>query len=683
MQQRSTKVERKAQTKRARVNEPRLFGLLLAAVTLFVFWPVADSDFVNYDDGDYYTSNWNVLRGIRSGSVGWAFTTTHAANWHPLTWLSLMCDAEVFGAGPAGPHLVNLLFHATNTLLLFVLLWKLTRDLWPSVFVAACFGLHPLHVESVAWISERKDVLSTFFFFLALLSYVAYVRHRRPERATSSPPRENPLTSSERIFQPGSSWYVAAVISTALALMSKPMAVSLPLVMLLLDFWPLGRWRGGTFVDAVSSAKRLIVEKIPFFVLALGSSIVTILAQTTGGAVRNLASISMGARLENALVSYARYLGKTVWPARLSVLYPHPGHWPAEVVAVSLAVVATGFLVVLVGARKCPFLFTGWFWFVGTLVPVIGMVQVGLQSMADRYTYVPLIGVFVMVAWSMKFIVERWSLRPMWAGLICGGTLLACGVLTRHQLRYWKNGEALFSHAVAVTEHNSIALALLQNDLGANLYRQGRLDEAIDHYEQAIRLNPQYELAQNNFGIALASQGRYDEAIRHYSIALDIWPKYASAHINFGDALVAKGQIEEAILHYRQALQLDPHSVPAENNLGAALLRQGNCEGAITCFRRVIALAPKYASGYRNLANALVKHGQLGEAEACYRSAVELDPTSPETRYRFGITLLRQGKKAAARVQLEEALRLKPDYLESRQQLQALDGEGQSQNGEQ
>lgn len=640
---------------RALPVQPRLLGLVLAGVTLLVFWPVARCDFVSCDDGDYYTSNWTVLGGVTLDGLWWALTTGHAANWHPLTWLSLMLDAQLFGPSATGPHVTNLLFHVANAVLLFSLFVGLTGSAWASLLVAALFALHPLHVESVAWISERKDVLSMFFFLLALIAYVRYAN------------TEARLPGKRRGLL-----YASSLLLFALGLMSKPMVVTLPFVMLLLDYWPLQRWPIGSFRDMVAGFKRLGQEKLPFFALSAASSAVTLVVQARGGAVGNLASVSLDGRAENAVVSFARYLGKTLWPVDLCVLYPHPGHWGWSRVASAAALVAGITLMVWGARRRFPYLVTGWFWFLGTLVPVLGLVQVGVQSMADRYTYLPLIGVFIILAWGAKEIAERTPLSRVPLGIMAAGVLLACTLVTRAQIGYWKNGETLFRHAVDAVEKNDYAFAFLQNDLGTSLYRQGRVDEAGDCFRKALQAYPRYELAQNNLGLVLIAQGRLDEALSHYARALELDPGYANAHVNMGDALVIKGRIPEAITHYRQAVNSEPRSVAALNNLGAALARQGQYDEAIECYRKVSRLAPRYSGSYKSLGNALAHQGRLGEAEANYLTAIRLDLNNAEIHYLLGTLFARQQRTAEAAAQFTEALRLKPDYSEASLQLHAL-----------
>ncbi len=379
-------------------SRPLVVSLLLAVVTLWVYWPARQFDFLGYDDPGYFTQNSHVQNGLTWNGVAWAFTSGDAANWHPLTWLSLMLDAELFGQQPAGLHLVNLLLHSANSILVFVLFRRLTAAHWTSGFVAALFALHPLHVESVAWISERKDLLCAFFVLLALL---AYGRHVTGDKSQVTRKRNSPVLVLSPVTSHLSRFYFLSLFFFALALMSKPMAVTLPFLLLLLDFWPLERFSTATL-------QRLLFEKIPFFALSVAISVVTFIVQKKGDAVETLATFPMGSRIENAFVSYARYFAKTIWPAALAAPYPHPGHWPVATVGLSVLLFVGFCLAAFWGARKFPFLFTGWFWFAGMLVPVIGLVQVGMQAMADRYMYLPAIGLFVIFAWGGLRMAARW-----------------------------------------------------------------------------------------------------------------------------------------------------------------------------------------------------------------------------------------------------------------------------------
>ena len=591
--------------------------LLLVAVTLAVYWPVTRCDFVNYDDPGYFFSNPHVLAGLSSSNFVWAFTTGFCANWHPLTWLSLMLDAELFGKGPAGPHVTNLLFHLANTVLLFLLLWSLTRATWRSAFVAALFAWHPMHVESVAWISERKDVLSTFFGLLALWAYARHV-----QRMTSDQPSPGFGTAGTcRVTR----FYWLALLFFALGLMSKPMLVTLPFLMLLLDYWPLKRF---TIYDLRFTILRLVWEKIPFFALSAVSCWVTFLVQQKAGAVAALARFSTSARIGNAFVSYARYLEKTFWPVSLANPYPYVEHWPWECIvpAVTLFV---GLCVAAVWlGRKFPFGFTGWFWFVGTLVPVIGLVQVGGQSMSDRYGYVPLIGLFMVLAWGGGELWSRRCLPKPFLVLVAGLLLVAGAWQTRIQVGYWQNSETLFRHAMAVTENNYTACV----NLGTCLSARGDVPGAVNCYDQALRMNPLDPSVLYDLGNGFAKLGMWDEAIANYRKALEITPNQADILDNLGFALAAKKQYAEAIMNFETALKIDPDSASTHNNLATVLFIQKRFDEAVRHFREALRITPDNPQIYSNLGDALVKQGQPAEAVRCYQEAVRLKPGDPQIK---------------------------------------------------
>jgi protein O-mannosyl-transferase len=605
-------------------REPWISGwpgicLLLAVVTLVVWWPVVHCDFLNCDDPDYFTSNPRVQTGLTWANMGWAFTTGFASNWHPLTWLSLMLDAELSGKGPIGPHFTNLLFHTANTVLLFLLLRRLTclredasarqaAATWRSALVAALFALHPLHVESVAWVSERKDVLSTFFGLLSLLAYTNYAQ--RLSKTGKSAFHSRLPTSN----------YFLALFFFALGLMAKPMLVTLPLVMLLLDFWPLERMSGaGRRAPRVG---HLVLEKSPFFVLSAVSCVVTIIVQQKGGAVAALVKIPMTSRMENAFVSYGRYLGKTFWPDNLAVLYPHPIHWGAGPVVLSL-MLFTGLSVAAVWfGRKFPFALTGWFWFVVTLVPVMGLVQVGLQSMADRYAYLPLIGVFVVLVWGLDVVRVGWLVPRSLIISLAMIVLIACAVRTRDQLRYWQNAETLFRHTLAVTHDNYLAY----NNLGTWLSKEGRTAEALDCFHQALNINPDSSEVRYNLGNAFLQLGDWDGAIDNYRRALQITPGQADILDNLGLALAAKRQYAGAITNFEAALKVKPDYADAHNNLAAVFFIEQRFNEAAQHYREALRQMPDDPRIYANLGDTLVRLGQISEAAKCYQEALRLKP---------------------------------------------------------
>ena len=605
-----------------KLNDKRLtlfICLFLTVITLSVFLQVKDHDFVNYDDNDYITENRHVQTGLTSENITWAFTTFHAGNWHPLTWISHMLDCQLFGLKPGLHHLVNLFFHMANTLLLFLILHRMTKGLWQSAFVAAVFAIHPLHVESVAWVTERKDVLSTFFWMLTMGAYVFYVERRELKR------------------------YLLTLLFFALGLMAKPMLVTLPFVLLLLDYWPLRRLtigkssvnentqsdrslnrrskkkerqRSAIKAEHVNKTEKqtqqqhaighIILEKVPFFVLSLASSIVTYMAQQKGGAVGSLQSFPLPARIANALVSYCGYIGKMIWPENLAVLYPHSGMPPAwEVIGSVVFLGLTTFLIIRT-LKRYPYLTTGWLWYLGTLVPVIGLVQVGVQAMADRYTYVPLIGVSIMVAWGVPEFLKKWRHRNAALATVAVITLSIFSFVAWKQVGYWQNSTTLFKHTLEKTTNNPIML----NNMGNVLEGEGRLDEAISHYTEALRIDPNLSDSYNNIGLALTKQGRADEAIPNFLKAIRINPNHAAAHYNMGTVLASRGKLDEAIYHFRESIRIKPDYAKAHNNLGNVLLMQGRIDEAIDSYREALRINPDYVMAHENLKNALAMHNK-------------------------------------------------------------------------
>ena len=556
-------------------------GLLLAILT--VYWQVGQCEFINYDDHEYVAENPRINHGFTSASVTWALTAKVVSNWHPLTVLSHMLDCQLFGLNPHAHHLVNLLFHALNALLLFHVLQKLTHELWPSAIVAALFALHPLHVESVAWISERKDVLSAFFGLLTIWAYSNYV--------TSGVWRMTGKTSS-RHSSHAARHYVLALLFFALGLMSKPMLVTIPFVLVLLDYWPLRRFNVKT-ESGNQETRRFsgtpVIEKIPFFALAAASSLVTMFYQR--GAIMSVEYLTIPERISNALVSYARYLGKTFWPTKLAIFYPHPGAWPAWQIASSAVLLAAISVLVIWQIRRRPFLAAGWFWFLGTLVPVIGLVQVGSQSMADRYSYIPLIGIFVMVVWGAKEIFR--DMPNIFPALATTTVLIACAVVTFFQVRHWKNSETLFRHTLAVTGRNANAHFSLANALTES----GRTDEAMSHLEQALELRPDYAQVHGKIAQLLAARGKTREAIGRYYEALRHKPDLSEALNNLcwtlatspddsirnGSEAVRLGERACEITHWQKTIYI--------GTLAAAYAEAGRFDDAIRAAEKARAIA--------------------------------------------------------------------------------------------
>jgi protein O-mannosyl-transferase len=525
--------------------------LLLVILSLSVYWQLRNYDFVNFDDSEYVYGNRQIQGGFTLKNIKWTFTTIHMSNWHPLTWLSHMLDYQLYGLNPGAHHITNLLFHITNSLLLFIVFNKMTGHFWQSTFLSLLFALHPLHVESVAWISERKDVLSTFFWILTMWSYNWYVQHPRIDK------------------------YLLVLLLFALGLMSKPMLVTLPFVLLLLDYYPLYR-----FQKAANRSKslqkptvyRLVLEKIPLFALVVISSAITYYAQKHGGAVVSLDDIPFQARMANALVSYSTYIIKMLYPYKLAVLYPHPEGflWWQIIIACFLLFIISFFAIRMI--KQSPYFIVGWLWYLGTLVPVIGLIQVGNQSMADRYTYIPLIGLFIIFSWGIPEFIQRWRHLNKFLSVIAIIILFILLSVTFIQVGYWKNNITLYEHTLRVTKNNYIA----HNNLGNAYKEQGLIDNAIKHYEEVLRIKPDNAIAHNNLGNAYRKKGLIDNAIKHFEEALRIKPDYAIGHNSLGVALLHKGDIDGAIEHFLKALQINPNYKNAKKNLNK-LCKKGGC----------------------------------------------------------------------------------------------------------
>jgi len=561
----------------APMSRPRIVCILLAFITLLVYLPVRHYAFINFDDPEYVAGNPMVQAGLTWNGLQWAFTTGHASNWHPLTWLSHMLDCQLFKLNPGRHHLVNVLFHAANAVLLFLLWLRLTGALWPSAFIAALFAWHPLHVESVAWVAERKDVLSSFFGLLTLLAYSRYAQSGI-EKPTTKSPGAVPAPGA----QSSTLNYALALLFFALGLLSKPMLVTLPLVMLLVDYWPLGRVTGGRWQTA--SGKKtagrpsthdprlstLLAEKWPFFLLAAISCAVTFIAQKRGEAVVPLEFCPLPLRIENAAVAYVTYLVNCVYPVNLAVIYPLPKEIPLGRVAGAVAVLVTISWLVWRARQREPYWLTGWLWYLGMLVPVVGLVQVGLQSMADRYTYLPLVGVFAGTTFGVANLAKKLRLSPIILTVTAVLILAGCLWTTTRQLGYWPDSETLFKHALWVTKANPVA----QRHLATALSEMGQPQEAIEHFRESLRLMPDSALAHNNLGGALARTGHPQEALAEFQEAVRLKPDYAVAYFNLGNLLAQTGHLPEAIKNFQTALQLQPDFPSARYSLTRALEMQ-------------------------------------------------------------------------------------------------------------
>lgn len=654
-----------------------LVSACLILSIIAVYWPLTQSGFVNYDDGLYVLDNAKVQEGLTLDNIIWAFTTFHASNWHPLTWLSHMLDCRFYGMNPGGHHLTNLFLHILNTLLLFFILRRLTGKLWQSAFVAALFAIHPIHVESVAWIAERKDVLSALFWMLTIWSYILYV--------------ESPTYKK----------YFWIILFFILGLLSKPMLVTLPFVLLLLDFYPLQRFYPRQSDRNMTTrhrliAFRLVLEKTPLFFLAAISSAVTFCAQQQGGAVKSLAIYPFSDRIANVPVVYAKYIAKMIYPSNLAVLYPYQGSSSWWVIAGACVLLASITFIVIRFIKRCPFLVVGWFWYLGTLVPVIGLVKIGIHSMADRYTYLPFIGLFIILSWGISELAARLRRHgTIWLAALAIAYLAILMAVTWRQVGYWRNSVSLFKHTLEVTDNNY----LIHNNLGAVLNKDGNATEAVEHYLDALRIkpdyadahynlgivlkdqgktaeaqkhfmeavhsNPEHVKAHNNLGYIFAEQNRLDEAIYHFSEVVRIDPRFAKAHNNLGNALVAKGDREKAVEHYLIALDIEPDSFEVHNNLGAALIRMGKIEEAILHFKEALKLKPNFDAAIENLDKTSAIKAEIDKKIFKAKSLMEREPKNSTLHLKLGELYQLKGEVNAAIDQYQTALAIKPEFPEA------------------
>ena len=605
--------------------------LFLVLITWAVYGQTVQHEFVQWDDGGYVYENAQVIKGLEPGSILWAFSTTQMGLWHPLTWLSHMTDVELFGLNPAGHHLMNLLIHTLSGCLLFVILLRMTGELWRSAFVTALFLLHPLNVESVAWVAERKNVLSAFFWMLTIWSYLNYTD------------------------RPGVLRYAAMALFLALGLLIKPILVTLPCVLLLLDIWPLRRW---PIFSGTRIPWPLFMEKLPLLFLSGISAGATIYAAASVSTIATTGLVPLASRLANALMSYAKYIQLMVWPQDLAFFYTHPVIWPTEQVIISLAVLVLITAVVLFKCRAYPYLLVGWLWYLGTLVPVIGIVQVGSQSLADRYAYHTLIGLFIMVAWGIPDLLRKFSLRHTVMAVGAGCILISCAWLTGRQAAYWQNSLSLFGRAVQLSPRNYLAHDLY----GIALMGKGYFPEAIEHFSAAIRLKEDFGSPYNNLGLAMMKQGRIHDAIPFLSAAVRYSPDNAAVHFNLAEALFQAGRTDQAVLIYQKAAALRPDWSKLQNNLGIALERQGRHDEAVAAFQKAILQDPMHAGAHNNLAMIWMQKGRNEAAIAEFREAIRVRPDYAHAHFQLAEILERMGRMEEARFHAGEAARINPDY---------------------
>ena len=633
--------------------------MTLALVTLLAYVRLCGNEFVDYDDPEYVTENPHVYGGISYQSIIWAFSNPHEANWHPLTWISHMLDCELFGLNPAMHHLTNLLFHIANTLLLFWIFQRMTGKVWPSAIISALFALHPLHVESVAWVAERKDVLSTFFWFATTAAYVRYTEHVCVRR------------------------YFPVVLFFAFGLMAKPMVVTLPFVLLLMDYWPLERFKW-----------KVITEKAPLFILTAISCTVTYLAQQAEGSVGLIEKLSLKYRIANAVTSYVTYIIKIFFPARLAVLYPHQGEnlplFQVLLCAVTLLILSVG---VVLFARQKKYLLSGWLWYLGTLVPVIGLIQVGYQSIADRYTYIPATGIFIIIAWGVPELLSRWRYRKIVLSIISVAIVFALSFLTHRQVKYWKNSLTLFNRTVEVTKNNYI----IHSNYGYSLSNAGQKDLAIQHLNESLRIKPDYTKAMINLGAVLKDLGRTNEAVEQWERVLELDAYNAPTHSNLGLVLTEQGEYNKAIEHFNISLAVKPDSKsyfvlgfiyhrlsqhdPAIQNFKQALLLKpdypevyfvlavlyseiGKHELSIQTYQHLINIKPDYPGALNNLGAELNETGRSYEAIEAWKRALELPEPDLHIHFNIGRLLFGQGKYEKAIVHFQKALTAYPDWID-------------------
>jgi protein O-mannosyl-transferase len=661
---------------------------LLSALVFLVFSPALSSGFINYDDETYVTANPHIQGGLTATGLAWAFGRLHGEQtyWHPLTWVSHMLDCQLYGLRPGGHHLTNVLLHAVNALLVFLLFRRMTGAFWRSGVLAALFAVHPLQVDTVAWVAERKNLLSAMFWMLTIWAYVAYVEKSQvsslKSKATPGAEVEAPRSRRHvsRFTYHVSRYYFLSLLLFALGLMCKPVLVTLPFVLLLLDYWPLRRTAERGMRNAASGTPleashptlhvsrftfhpppRLLIEKLPFLCLSLVSSAVTLVAHRSLGLLEASSAVAVDRRIENALVSYGRYLGKTLWPSKLAIFYPYPDAWPRWEVVLSGLLLAVITVTAISICRRRPWPLVGWLWFVGVLVPFIGLVQAGAQAMADRFMYVPLIGLLIALVWGICDLTTHLRGRGFTLSAAALVAIGLCAVLAHRQAGYWKDSELLFRHAVSVTENNALA----HNNLGAALLSKGRIDEAVAQFQLALQTKPDNIDLLNNLACALEKNGLTNQAFLQLERALTLNPNRADTHNNLGSLLLQTGRVEDGIAQYQEALRLKPDLAQAEGNLGSALFREQRSDEAIVHLRQAAALAPYDASAHRHLAAALASTGQLDDALLEFQQVLKLAPADAPAHCSVGILLGRRGRLDEAAAHLEEAVRLQPGNAEA------------------
>jgi Flp pilus assembly protein TadD len=625
----------------SRAARTGLVCALLVAATWAIYGQVRGFKLVDFDDLTYVADNPHVTGGLTAGNIAWAFTHAYEGYWSPLTWLSYMTDTSLFGGRPGAYHLTNVALHAASACLLFLVLFRMTRHLWRSAIVAGLFAMHPLHVESVAWVAERKDVLSGFFWFVTLWTYVRYVE------------------------RPAWGRYALVVVAFACGLMAKPIVVTLPLVLLLVDVWPLERLTRRARKGPVP-LRALVLEKVPLAALSIAVGLVTIATQRQAGALAAVDQIPIATRVANAFVSTGVYLVKMAWPSGLAAIYPYPRAAPWGQAALAAIVVAVISLVVLRARRRAPYLAVGWLWYLITLLPVLGLIQAGPQAMADRYTYLSMVGIAIMAAWGVADVVARRPSITRALGVPICLALALCGALAWRQVQYWRDGETLFRRALSVTSGNYVAYT----GLGTVLRSEGRLNEAIVAYGKAIQMAHGFHEAYEGLGQALLAAGRPQDAVTALAEAVRLAPGDADSTLNLGSALSQAGRLDEAAAAYREAIRLAPDvQAPGHSGLALVLARQGRLEESLREFGEAIRIDPEYADARYNLAMVLAGNGRADEALPHFREAVHLNPASADFHIQLGNTLAMAGQLDEAIVELRTGVRLRPDDPDVRSNL--------------
>lgn len=614
-----------------------LVCFFLVVATATVYWQVKNHEFINLDD-EIYVENYYVKKGLTSDGLKWALSLKdkEGTYWHPMTWLSLMLDYHLYGPNPSMHHSISLIIHIVNSLLLLIVLRRMTGALWRSAFVAALFALHPLNVESVAWVTQRPNILSTFFWMLTMLAYAYYTN------------------------RPGLFRYLLVVLAFLFGLMAKPLLITLPLVLLLIDYWPLERLR---FPILRKTFVFLILEKIPLLAISVGSVFITI---KSVGIVVSTETVPMKLRIANALVSYIGYIWKMIWPHNLAIYYPYPSAIPVwKFAGAAFLLICLSVLIIWV-LRKQPYLTFGWLWFLGTLVPVIGLVQAGLQpALADRYAYVSFIGLFIMAAWGIPEFLQGWRNSNIGLAILSVALLLILMMTTWLQLRYWKNNITLYEHALKVTSNNDIA----HNNLGTALAKDNRIDEAISHFLSAVKIFPDYKKACYNLGLAMLTNGNYEESINYFFRYLKLCPDDAEGYHRIGLAYSNQGKLIESKDYYFKTLDIDPEFEEAHFGLGVIFVSQRNCVDAIKHYSEALRIKPDYVDAHINLGNLFFKNGQLNKAISHYTEALKIEPDSAGAHNGLGAAMVRKGRIEKAIDHFEKALRLKPDYEDAKSNL--------------